>query len=355
MSPYPPSHYVPSQTFWPNRYAPSVLFPRRYIVPVLKHVIVTGQLAYRFNVINVEDKTAPFLEGSLGFDRYVWMCITHSAERAFCTPTDQIATVDITDKSAPALTNIFTDPLLYIGEADVGVIKDNLLYAPSLHTQDRLLILDITNPDSPTMIGYTPTDARLDNVYGVDVVGNYAYCAAAASDYFTIVDVSDPTAPAIVGAVTATSLDHAIGVKVREAEDYAFVTARYANCLNVIDVTDKTAPTIVTTFTSPQFGSPCWLDRVGDLLYMPNHLADSLVIIDVSDPFSPTQVGYITDATLLNYALKAKVHDHYCYVTATVANRLVIIDVSDPTSPTIVGSVTAAELDDTRGLDIVPP
>jgi len=310
---------------------------------------------YRFNVINVEDKTAPFLEGSLAFDRDVWMCIIHSAERAFCNPSDQIATVDITDKSAPALTNIFTDPLLYTSEAEVGVIKDNLLYVPSNYTQDRLLIFDVTSPDSPTIIGYTPTDVRLDNVYGLDVVGNYAYCAAAGSDYFTIVDVSDPTAPAIVGAVTATSLDHAMGVKVREAEDYAFVTAIYGNCLNVMDVTDKTAPTIVTTFTSPQFGYPGWLDRVGDLLYIPNYGADSLVIIDVSDPLSPTQVGYVTDTTLLDQAIKARVHGDYCYVSAVAADRLVIIDVSDPTSPTIVGSVTAAELDDTRGLDIVPP
>jgi len=34
VSPFPSSHYIPSQTFWANRYSPSVLFPRRYKVVV---------------------------------------------------------------------------------------------------------------------------------------------------------------------------------------------------------------------------------------------------------------------------------------------------------------------------------
>src|SRR3989338_4979424 len=100
-------------------------------------------------------------------------------------------------------------------------------------TADRLTIVDVSNPASPTTVG-SVTDAQLDTANAVYVTGNYAYMAAETADGLTIVDVSNPSSPAIVGSVTSTQLDSAYSVYV--SGRYAYVAAGGADRLTIVDV-----------------------------------------------------------------------------------------------------------------------
>ena len=72
--------------------------------------------------------------------------------------------------------------------ASVGVVvKNSLAYVAAENT--GIKIVDVSQPDSPTLIG----NCRFDGAQDVAVAGNYAYVAS--SSGLTVVDVSDPRNP----------------------------------------------------------------------------------------------------------------------------------------------------------------
>src|SRR3989344_5765607 len=210
-------------------------------------------------------------------------------------------------------------------------------------TADRLTIVDVSNPASPTTVG-SVTDAQLDTANAVYVTGNYAYVAASGNaDRLTIVDVSNPSSPAIVGSVTSPQLESAYPVCV--SCRYAYVAAGGADRLTIVDVSNPSSPVIVGSVTDSTLLDVARSVYVsGRYAYVMAWAADSLTIVDVFNPSSPTIVGSVTSA-LLDDAHYIYVSGRYAYVTAANADRLIIVDVSSPASPVIVGSVTDAQLD----------
>jgi len=80
---------------------------------------------------------------------------------------------------------------------------------------------------------------------GVNVAGNYAYVADGLSG-LQVMDITDPTAPVIVGSVDTSG--YAKGVNV--AGNYAYVADGYSG-LQVMDITDPTVPVIVGSMDTP--------------------------------------------------------------------------------------------------------
>ena len=156
---------------------------------------------------------------------------------------------------------------------------------------------------SPTSAG-SISDGSLNTTRSVYVSGKYAYVAASEADSLTIVDVSDPSSPAIAGSVSdgGVLLDGARSVYV--SGEYAYVAA----------------------FT-----------------------AGSLTIVDVSDPSDPSFAGSVRDIQL-DGARSVYVSGKYAYVAASSADRLTIVDVSDPSAPTIAGSVSSGQLNGARSV-----
>ena len=104
---------------------------------------------------------------------------------------------------------------------------------------------------SPTSAG-SISDGSLNTARSVYVSGKYAYVAASEADSLTIVDVSDPSSPAIAGSVSdgGVLLDGARSVYV--SGKYAYVAASSADSLTIVDVSDPSAPTIAGSVSSGQ-------------------------------------------------------------------------------------------------------
>ena len=89
----------------------------------------------------------------------------------------------------------------------------------------------------------------------------------------------------------------------------------------------------------------------GEYAYVAASEADSLTIVDVSDPSSPAIAGSVSDGgVLLDGARSVYVSGKYAYVAASSADRLTIVDVSDPSAPTIAGSVSSGQLNGARSV-----
>ncbi|PLW80738.1 hypothetical protein C0585_01170, partial [Candidatus Woesearchaeota archaeon] len=260
---------------------------------------------------------------------------------------------------------------------DAGYLTTELDTLQTVTSRGSIATANITlnggfdqRPINPVEVGYVIDNnlggsaTTLDGANNVFVSGGYAYITSFGDEGLSVVDVSDPTNPVEVGSVrdtesggTATTLDNAYGVFVQG--DYAYAISAMDHGLSVIDVSDPTSPVEVGSLraiSSPQggtascLGMPFDLFVSGDYVYIASYLNYSLTIVDVSDPTSPVQVGYIVDseqggtATTLKFAINVFVRGDYAYVTSQDDNGLSIIDVSDPTNPVEVGYVTDSEV-----------
>ncbi|CAE7900246.1 YIPF1 [Symbiodinium necroappetens] len=254
----------------------------------------------------------------------------------------------------------------------------------------------MSDPIRPVIAGYVEDSARLDRAKSVAIVGNYAYVAANAA--FSVVDVSDPATPRIIGSVQDRFLNGSRSVAV--VGQYAYVAALSGVALMVVDVSDPTLPTLagatfiqhgklaisrssgaaavaidgdyayvaagvsiqvinISNRSKPQLvmledhgqgrfeqigtvlSNVLWgassVVIVGKYAYVAAIVSHSLTIVDVSDPIHPRIVGSVQNSTQLRAATSVAVAGSYAYITAYWGSALTVVNISDPASPRITG------------------
>jgi hypothetical protein len=135
-----------------------------------------------------------------------------------------------------------------------------------------------------------------------------------------------PFVPTLVGSYSVT----AEGVTI--AGDHAFV-ARGWDGMVVIDISDPTTPSLAGSATTPGSGYSYAVALSGNYAYLAAS-SDGLVVFDINDPTNPFSVGsYNTPGSAYFVALSG---DH-AYV-AVVISGLQVIDISAPTAPVLAGS-----------------
>jgi pimeloyl-ACP methyl ester carboxylesterase len=274
--------------------------------------------------------------------------------------------IDISNPTSPEIIGSLEIPEYAHCAKDVSIVgeKAYLIYGYKHtvndvpHVEGGLLVIDVSIPSSPVIIGsvQTPGDAR-----GVTVVGDTAYIIDDGewnNSALQIIDVSEPFSPVIIGSVEIPGGGYdRRGVTV--VGDTAYVTSWSAG-LQIIDVSVPSSPVIIGSADTP--GSAQGVTMVGNTAYVADG-SGGLQIIDVSIPSVPAIIG---SAATPGSARDVMVIDNIAYV-ADGSKGLLMIDVSIPSSPVIIGSVptrlhargvtvigdTAYIADDEYGLTIV--
>jgi len=262
---------------------------------------------------------------------------------------DRLTVVDISNPASPSVVGSVADATNLDGARGIYVVG-NYAYVTAFQS-GRVTVVDISNPAAPSVTG-SVTSAQLTGATGIHVVGNYAYVTAFSVDRLTIVNISNPAAPTITGSVLhATNLDGGTGVWT--VGNYAYVAATNSDRLTVVDVSTPASPAIVGSVTSTQLDSCQTLQVVGNYAYVAVG-NDRVTVVDVSTPSAPTVAGSVLDATQLNAPRGIHVVGNYAYVACATADRITAVDISNPASPTIVGSVVdATNLDGTEDVFVV--
>jgi hypothetical protein len=274
--------------------------------------------------------------------------------------------IDISNPTSPEIIGSLEVPGYSHCAKDVSIVgeKAYLIYGYKStvndvpHVEGGLLVIDVSIPSSPVIIGsvQTPGAAR-----GVTVVGDTAYIIDEDewnNSALQIIDVSEPFSPVIIGSVEIPGGGYdRRGVTV--VGDTAYVTSCSAG-LQIIDVSVPSSPIIIGSADTP--GSALGVTMVGNTAYVADG-SGGLQIIDVSIPSVPAIIG---SAATPGSARDVMVIDNIAYV-ADGLKGLLMIDVSIPSSPVIIGSVptrlhargvavigdTAYIADDEYGLTIV--
>jgi len=205
-----------------------------------------------------------------------------------------------------------------------------------------LVIIDVSDPTAPRELGSCDTQG---GVYNVAVVGNTAYVGTGSG--LLIIDVSDPTAPREVGAYDTPGYAGRV-VVVGNTAYFLTRTSVDGDSLVIIDVSNPTAPREVGAYDTPEGAHD--LAVVGSTAYFLTstsvdvgaHLSGGLVIIDVSDPTAPRELGNLPGDWPYESFVDVAVVGGTAYIAMnngyTCEDGLIIVDVSDPTAPSNLGT-----------------
>ncbi len=205
-------------------------------------------------------------------------------------------------------------------------VSGKYAYVTSASGSGSLSIIDISNPTNPVYISQVTGMGGALEPY---VAGKYAYVVANSGGAFYVVDISDPSSPAIVGNISLS-----IGGTLFVSGKYAYVPG--SNKLNVIDISDPTHPFITGIASST---SAIGVFVQGKYAYVTGN--KSFYVYDISNPSHPTFIAMTqgpTPGTSLNTDGDLYVQGRYAYVPGNGAIN--IIDVSNPASPTVISSVS---------------
>jgi hypothetical protein len=196
----------------------------------------------------------------------------------------------------------------------------------------RLDVIDASNPSEPRRVGQLPMPGP---IRSLALDGQTAYTIS--YDTLSVIDVSDPARPMIVGSTEPTEVQFsAPGLVVREG--YAYCGRRFSPGIIVFDIADRESPRIVAQFDLPD-GTAGIAGIDGSHLYVRRTLG-GLLAFDLRAPESPALAGEVLSSEIIR-----DIDFRGVTPVAAIEDRgLVTIDFSDPLSPTIVGQ--AGALDD---------
>jgi hypothetical protein len=199
--------------------------------------------------------------------------------------------------------------LVYVGG------RDNLWVGGAPY----LRILDVSDPTAPHLVGTYPTTLEIRDI-AVDRTTAYL----AGQDGLRILDVSDPTSPTPLGSLATPEPARSVAVSGR----HAYVAAGAAG-LAVVDISDPSSPTVVGTCTLP---GPAWDVAVrGSRAYVAG--GAGLQVLDVSRPAEPRLIGSVdTPGDARGVAVSG--------ARAYVADgNLEVINIANSRHPVIVNSI----------------
>ena len=265
-------------------------------------------LAGSLQVFDVRDPAQPFRVGA--HDPGGHLHGLHVADGfAFSVGTYGM---DVLDLGEPKNPN-WVSRVDLLGAVDVTVEERRAYVAAQSY---GLSIVDVTDPFHPVLLG-TYKDGGI--VRSVKVVNRHAYIA---DGNLKVIDVNDPQRPVLVGLLP----DLYGGVDV--SGDFAYIFGK--RTLTIVDVSDPTQPVAVGSLDHRLQAN---LVRVQDGLAFLCGTESGLKIVDVSDPRNPREVSEYRGRDSIR---AVSVDGNYAYLAAN-HDGLAILDVRDPMNLSEIG------------------
>jgi hypothetical protein len=209
----------------------------------------------------------------------------------------RLEVIDVSDPESPTIVGVTDIPAAW----RVAAAGDHAYVLGESSGIAGLSVVDITDPQNPLVVGLVNLPGEPANVM---VTGGHAYIAGGEQGLL-VVDVSDPPNPVIVGSVDTPGI--AVGVAV--AGMYAYV-ADFDAGLMILDISDPSNPTHIEALDTPE--RPYEVAVSGSRVYLGG---PSLMVVDVSDPLEPRFVGNLR-STIYSADYMA-VSEDYLYLAAT--------------------------------------
>jgi len=280
------------------------------------------------------------------------LIIVKKGDFAYVGGDTHFSILDISDVTAPVwLGNLSGDEYAFTRGMD---IVGNYVYIQPRDT-DSLSVIDVSNPSNPRLIG-TVANTNMGS-HEFEIQGNFLYTSAYAEDYFVVVDISNPKTPLIADQVARGGTNGAHSVTVRGS--YAYLTSLGSTGVYTdLDIFNISDPYNVERIggTNLTYHGAHDLKLKGSYLYVAQSQSDTLDVVNVSDPTNPILVATLDhSASFTKCFVMALAGDYlYCPARDPTGDFITfgIIDISDPLNPTVESATILNTSAGTRGSGI---
>jgi hypothetical protein len=284
-------------------------------------VAVAGDYAYvtddlGLQIADVSNPNRPESLGSVDILAYNVFDLA-TKEGLACVATG--SGIVMVDYSNPA--SLFVTSKLVVSALGVAIAGDYVYVVGN----DGLTIIGISNPSSPAIVGHTDIPG---DPWDIAITSNYALVAARDAG-LQVIDITNPTAPAIVGTAPVPSRQVAV------AGNYA-CTSNFTDEVQIIDISNPAAP-IVAGVQAVQ-DNALGLAMAGNLVYVADRYF-GLEVVDISTPSAPVVVGSVSTP---DYAAGIAIAGDRAYIADYGAGPQVV-DIAVPSSPAIIGTRSATQ------------
>ncbi|UCG92187.1 MAG: hypothetical protein JSV97_00325 [candidate division WOR-3 bacterium] len=200
----------------------------------------------------------------------------------------------------------------------------NASYAYIGDQEDTLRVISISDPANPSQLGMFPLN---DQALDVCAVGNLVYIAARTQG-LVIVDVTDPTLPDIEGEYDTPGFSYDVFVD----GNYAYV-ADAIQGVRIIDVSTPGSPSETGFYDT---NGICYgVTKSGNYVYA----ADGAQGIKIFDASSPDTLILLNSLDTPGTATKVRVWNNTLFVADGTYGGVRVIDVTNPNSPSELGYI----------------
>lgn len=263
---------------------------------------------------------------------------THTETQTIITaspPTDNCALQLLLEE---AQSEFFTSTDLGDHANDVS-ISGNYAYLANNKTQTGLTIVNVSNPQSPSIT----TNVNIGkNGRKVLTNGSSIFLGVqSASNGLAIVDVSNPP----LASLTSNLDIGAYGNDMAQVENYLYMgTSQDTNSLKIIDVTNKSAPTITNTIDFKDVVEVIKIN--GNYAYVGlDEDFEGLRVLDITSPANPIEVAALNVGEEVS---AIKIQGLFAYVgIEDELNSLKVVNISNPLNPSVVATLnTGGQIND---------
>ncbi len=246
-------------------------------------VRIQGEYAYvsgghTFTIHDISDPANPAARGSYTFPQEIWG-FRLTEDRAYVGANFfGLGILDISDPDAPTLLGQHRT----LGQTKIGDVASGKVGI--IDHMEGFVLVDVSDETAPAGIGSFFLDG-----YARDVVtaGTIAYATDSPSGLY-VFDLSREGMPEPVGVVHAPAAPRDIEVSAGGGSRATLIVGAGAGDLQVYDVSDPAAPRKLSSFGTPGRAARVSLD--GDLAYVADSDA-GIQVVDLSDPANPVAAG----------------------------------------------------------------
>ena len=281
-----------------------------------------------------------------------------------------VSTLDISNPLAPVVVATTPDPDqpggLPSGGFPTEIFKSGDYLFAVLNNIASVKVIDVSTPTSPTVVASTPDPGSAGGFASgsgpINAVmnGNYIYVVNVGNSSVSVVDISNPLAPVVLGSTPDAGTAGGLPASssswgIARSGNNLFVTSGGASKLYAVDVSNPSAPVVVGSTPDADtagglIGGSNLRDVVikGSHAYIADYNNNVVYSVDISDPTSPTVVGQ-TPAPGLEGSLDGGASPHGMIVvddTLVVTRdgdvRVSLIDIRDPAAPMVYQTTAAS-------------
>ena len=289
-------------------------------------------------ILDVSDPTSPKLLGSYQTgDSITSFCV--DGDRVFLQDGHQFHIVDIANPARPVALHVGSPR--DAGAGSVLWAGHQQVYAGA----DNWIVMDVSQPGSPTLVSNVPYVEGGAEVRGIQVVSNRVYAVEGAfrdqntpsRGRLSIYEAEAGAVPHLLGKLDLAN----VALNARVAGNYAYV-ATAQDGVAIIDVSNPSLPVRVGTWDTA--GVAVQVEIEGDHAFVADYHG-GLQVFDIRNPSQLAQVASfdtgLTSREVLVSGGKACVlssNTHPSAYPSESRSRLEIVDISNPTQPALLAS-----------------